>query len=97
MVIFSYGTIRAFGEKYTDSGDALDNWYKIMKKADFGNISELKEIFNTVDYVGNNLYVSDIKGNHYRIIARIIFKVRTIYIKFIGTHKEYDRVKLNTL
>jgi mRNA interferase HigB len=55
------------------------------------------DLFNTVDAVGNDLCVFNIKGNKYRLIARIIFRVRTIYIKFIGTHKEYDRVNLDEL
>ncbi len=54
---------------------------------------EVKQTFNSVDSMGNDRYVFDIKGNHYRLIALIIFNVRTVYILFIGTHKEYDKVK----
>jgi mRNA interferase HigB len=54
-------------------------------------------MFGYVDAVGNDLYVFNIKGNEYRLIARIIFRVRTVYIKFIGTHKEYDKVNLDDL
>ena len=54
-------------------------------------------MFGSVDFVGNDLYVFNIKGNQYRLIVRIKFKIRTIYIRFIGTHKEYDRVKLDDL
>ncbi len=54
-------------------------------------------MYGSVDSVGDNLYVFNIRGGNYRLIVRIIFKVRTIYIKFIGTHKEYNRVKLNDL
>ena len=54
-------------------------------------------MFNSVDAVGNDLYVFNIKGNEYRLIVRIIFRVRTIYIKFISSHKEYDKVKLGDL
>jgi len=57
----------------------------------------MRQIFNSVDAVGNDLYVFNIKGNNYRLIVRIIFRVRTIYIKFIGTHKEYDKVNLDDL
>ena len=54
-------------------------------------------MFNSVDAVGSDLYVFNIKGNNYRLIVRIIFRVRTIYVKFIGTHKEYDKVNLDDL
>lgn len=57
----------------------------------------MRKTFGSADAVGNDLYVFNIKGNHYRLIARIIFKVRTVYIKFIGTHAEYDKVDISQL
>ena len=52
----------------------------------------MKRTFNSVDTVGNDRYVFDIKGNQYRLIALIIFKVRTVFILFIGTHQEYNKI-----
>ena len=97
MVIISYKTIREYGEKRKESFEALDNWYIIVEKADFANFAELRAVFNSVDAVGNDLYIFNIKGNHYRLITRIHFNVRTVYIKFVGTHKEYDKVNLEDL
>src|SRR5688572_2476262 len=97
MVVISYRTIRDFIEEYPDSEDALNNWYVVAEKCDWSNFHDVKKIFNTVDAVGNDLYVFNIKGNHYRLIARIIFRVRTVYIKFVGTHKQYDLVRLDRL
>jgi len=57
----------------------------------------MKNTFNSVDAVGNDRYVFNIRGNNYRLIALIIFKVRTVFILFIGTHKEYDKVKASTI
>jgi len=70
----------------------LISWYNEVKKSDWANFSELKLSFNSADAVGNDRYVFNIKGNKYRIIALIIFKVRTVFILFIGTHKEYDKI-----
>ena len=56
-----------------------------------------KQTFNTADSVGNDRYVFDIKGNQYRLVALIIFKVRTVFILFIGTHKEYDEIKADKI
>ena len=95
MVIISYRTIREYTDSRKDVEDQLNNWYTIYEKSDWDN--EIKQIFNSVDAVGNDLYVFNIKGNDYRLIVRIIFRVRTIYIKFIGTHKEYDKVNLDDL
>ena len=97
MVIISYRTIREYTDSRKDVEDQLNNWYTISEKSDWANFNEMRQIFNAVDAVGNDLYVFNIKGNDYRLIVRIIFRVRTIYIKFIGTHKEYDKVNLDDL
>ena len=57
----------------------------------------MKNSFNSVDAVGNDRYVFNIKGNDYRLIALIIFKVRTVFILFIGTHRDYDKVDAKTI
>ncbi|KQS30911.1 type II toxin-antitoxin system HigB family toxin [Dyadobacter sp. Leaf189] len=92
MVILSKRIINAFSEKEPRATDALLSWYKRCKAADWSKFSEMKQSFNTVDFVGNDRYVFNIKGNDYRLIAKIHFDVRTVYILFIGTHAEYDRV-----
>ena len=45
-----------------------------------------------MDYVGNHRFVFNIRGNHYRLVAAVVFSTRTVYLKFIGTHKEYDLI-----
>lgn len=97
MVVISYGTIRAFSDKHEDTKDALNNWYTIVEKGDFANFNELRAMFNSVDAVGNDRYVFNIKGNNYRLIALIHFNVRTVYILFVGTHKAYDKLDAATV
>ena len=63
-----------------------------MTSADFANYNEMKMVFGTTDAVGNDRYVFNIKGNHFRLIALVHFDIRTIYILFVGTHKEYDKL-----
>lgn len=92
MVVISYKVIREFSENHKDAQDALNNWYLIMQKSDFANFNELRKIFNSVDAVGNDRYVFNIRGNNYRLIALIHFDVRTVYILFVGTHAEYDKI-----
>ena len=92
MVIIAKSTLKEFIRSYPDSENALDNWYDITKQNDWKNFNEIKKSFNSVDSVGNDRYVFNIKGNHYRLIALIFFKVRTVFILFIGTHKEYDLI-----
>ncbi len=97
MVVISYGTIRDYLWNNKAAADSLAAWYLIMEKADFSNFNEMRIVFNSVDAVGNDLYVFNIKGNHYRLIARIFFNKRTVFIRFIGTHKQYDKVSLDDL
>ncbi|KAA0994231.1 type II toxin-antitoxin system HigB family toxin [Dyadobacter sp. UC 10] len=80
-----------------DLKNALEKWYKETVKADLANFSEVRQTFNSVDFVGNGLFVFNIGGNKCRLIARILFRKRTLYIRFIGTHKQYDEVNLATL
>ncbi len=97
MVIIAKATLKAFMKSYPDAENALGNWYEITKESEWKNFSEMKKSFNSVDSVGNDRYVFNIKGNHYRLIALILFKIRTVFILFIGTHKEYDLIDASTV
>ena len=92
MVIISKAAIRTFSKSHADSETPLEDWYELAKNADWKNFNEMRNTFNSVDAVGNDRYVFNIKGNSYRLVALIIFKVRTVFILFIGTHAEYDKI-----
>ena len=93
MVVISKTILNQFGLMYPDVTDTLNEWYEILKASNWNSFTDIKQTFNSVDYVKNNRYVFNIKGNNYRIVALIFFNVRTVYIKFIGTHSEYDAIK----
>ena len=57
----------------------------------------MRQFSNSVDYVGNFRYVFTIRGNRYRLIAAIVFAIRTVFVKFVGTHQEYDQVDATTV
>jgi mRNA interferase HigB len=97
MVVISKTQLIQFGAHHADATDALDDWYKKVKQADWGNFSELRESFNSTDYVGNDRYVFNIKGNRYRLVAMIFFDIRTLFVRFIGTHAEYDKIDCSTI
>ena len=93
MRIVTYKRIKEFSEKHSDSETALNVWYHLVNRKEWGNINELKRDFNSVDYGGNHRFVFNIKGNNYRLIAIISFNAKKVYIRFIGTHSEYDMIK----
>ena len=84
--------LKEYAEKEPLSRIPLLHWYEVVKSAEWKNISDIRRDFRTVDYVGNNRYVFDIKGNDYRLIAIVIMASSKLYIRFIGTHAEYDKV-----
>ena len=97
MVIISKAVLVDFGIKHADAIEPLNRWYETTKKADWKNFPEMKKTFNTVSTVGNDRYVFNIKGNDYRLVTMIFFDIRTIYIRFIGTHSEYDNIDCATV
>lgn len=92
MVVIAKSTLVEFTKKNPTSTRAVMEWYEVVQEADWANFNELKNTNASADFVGNDRYVFNIKGNHFRLIAMIHFSIRTVYIKFIGTHKEYDRI-----
>ncbi|HKB45385.1 MAG TPA: type II toxin-antitoxin system HigB family toxin [Chitinophagaceae bacterium] len=97
MVVIAKKAISEFIEKYPRSAKAMLEWYLKTKESDWANFADIKKLFGATDSAGNGLYVFNIGGNKYRLIARIIFGARTVFIRFIGTHKEYDKVMLSDL
>jgi len=92
MVIISKSILRDFYSLHPNSQVPLENWYEMVKNADWKNFNEMRNIFNRVDAVGNDRYVFNIKGNSYRLVALILFNVLIVFVLFIGTHKEYDQI-----
>lgn len=93
MRIISFAIIRNYIAKHADADVPLRDWYKKTQKANWSTFADIKKTFNSVDYVGNDRYVFDIKGNTYRIIAVVIFIKKKVFMRFVGTHEEYEKIK----
>jgi mRNA interferase HigB len=93
MHIVTYKRIQEFATKHADTQAPLNVWYHTITAKSWQNLTNIKYDFNSVDYVGNHRYVFNIKGNTYRLIAIISFNAQKVYIRFIGTHAAYDRIK----
>ena len=85
--------IEEFADLHPDANAALERWSAIVKAATCKHHADLKKDFPSADYVGNNRYVFNIKGNNYRTVVMLVFFAGTVAIRFIGTHKEYDKIK----
>ena len=93
MRIVTYKRIKEFIEIHADSENPLNFWYHTVTAKDWNDLSDIRQTFNSVDYVGNHRYVFNIKGNDYRMVSIISFNAKKVYIRFIGTHSEYDKIK----
>ncbi len=99
MRVVSHRKLKEFYERKgcEDSRAALERWYDIAENAEWKNLSEVKNDFPYTDYVGNQRYVFNIKGNNYRLVVVIKFVMGYIFVRFVGTHKEYDKIDCSTI
>ena len=92
MRIYSKSTLRAFWERHPESEQALRAWYREVEQADWATPAQVRERFLNASIVGNNRVVFRIRGNNYRLVVEIFYPGRKVFVRFIGTHAEYDRI-----
>ena len=92
MRIIARSKIIGYYTEHPDAETALEDWFHKVKQAEWTCFADMKKMFNSVDSVGNQHYVFNIKGNNYRLIVVIKFTIKTVLIRFIGTHAEYDLI-----
>jgi mRNA interferase HigB len=92
-------TLREFWQKpgRHDAEASLRAWTAETEKANWRSMNEVKQQFGNASIVGNDRVVFNIKGNDYRLVVAINFKFQIVYILFIGTHKEYDKIDVKTI
>ncbi|OYT16919.1 MAG: addiction module toxin RelE [Bacteroidetes bacterium 4572_77] len=99
MRIIAFRTLRDFWEnpKYSDSESSLRSWYHDVKNAEWDNSNELKQQYRSASIVGEGRVVFNIKGNTYRLVVLIDYEIKVIFIRFIGTHGQYDKIDSKTI
>lgn len=94
MNVISRKTLVAFYQNHADARDPLEIWYKVCKKASWNNFNDVHAIYPSADIIGSDRMVFNIKGNKYRLVARLSFRYKAIQIKWIGTHAAYDKINV---
>jgi mRNA interferase HigB len=96
MRIISRKTLRLFWEKreYADAEQPLKAWFKEALSGDWPSPAAIKAAFGTASIVANSRVVFNIAGNKYRLVVRVNYPYRVIYVRFIGTHAQYDKIKV---
>jgi len=95
--VISIKILREFWIKHNDCEQQLKSWYRETEKAKWKNLNELKSEYPTVSILENSRVVFNIKGNKYRLIVKINFQYQIIWLRFIGTHAEYDKINANNI
>ena len=97
--IVSFKTIKEHWEKpgREDSEQHLKAWYQEARKAVWQNPNEVKAHYRNASIVGDNRVVFNICGNKYRIVVKINYTAQWVFIRFVGTHKEYDKIDVRTI
>lgn len=91
MKVLGLNKVDDFSRTYSDSRSPLADWVITVKKANWRSPLDVKERFANVSFIGDRRVVFNIKGNKYRLDAKISYKLKTVLIKRISTHSEYDR------
>ena len=97
MRIIARKTLRDFWQKHKDTEQPLRAWFQITKKANWINYNEIKALFPSASLIGNDRVVFNIKGNNYRLVVRILFNQKKIFIRFIGTHNDYNKIDVKKI
>ncbi|WP_301100344.1 type II toxin-antitoxin system HigB family toxin [Propionivibrio sp.] len=97
MHIVAVRFLRAFWVKNPDSEQPLKSWVDEAKKASWSQPAQIKEQYRSASILKNKCVVFNVKGNDYRLVASIAYHYQAVYVKFIGTHKEYDAIDAETV
>ena len=97
MRIFTEQTLKEYIEKHPDARAALQEWVSIVKHSEWKCFADIKATFNSVDNVGNQHYVFNIKRNKYRLVVVVKFVMGYVFIRFVGTHAQYDKIDCSTI
>jgi mRNA interferase HigB len=93
MQIIARKALKDFWAKHNQAETPLTVWYWAVSNADWKAPADIKDMFGaTVDFVGDNRVIFDIGGNKYRLVVHVAYKFHRVLIKFVGTHKEYDKI-----
>lgn len=98
MQIIAKRTLRQFWETHPQAEGPLRSWYAFVEGANWNGPADVKAMFGaSVDFVHDNRLIFDIAGNKYRLIVHVAYGFGRVLIKFVGTHRDYDRIDPETV
>ena len=97
MRIIAISTLRAFWTKHPDAQTPLQAWYALACRAQWKSPSDIKAAYRNASFTANNRVVFNIKGNDYRLIVLVRYDKGLLFVKFVGTHAQYDKIDVLTV
>ncbi len=92
MRVITTKTINAYRECYPEADGSLKAWVSLIEGNEFEHFAELKNMFGSADFVKPDRVIFNIKGNHFRLITAVDFSRQTIFVKWFGWHKDYNKI-----
>lgn len=97
MRVIAVSTLKVFWERFPEAEQPLKAWYEEVSKASWMQPADIKAQYRSASVLKNRRVVFNIKGNDYRLIVAIAYRLQVVYVKFVGTHKEYDAIDAETV
>ena len=97
MRVISRKTLREFWDRYPDARQSLQAWYDDVKHAEWKSPADIKEVYRNASILANNRVVFNIKGKNYRLIVAVQYTHGILHIRFVGTHRDYDKIDAATI
>lgn len=97
MRIIAKRTLRAFWMQYPKAKGPLEAWHQEVARANWATPSEAKAQFRSASVLQGNRLAFNIAGNHYRLIVKVNYPYRIVYVRFIGTHADYDTIDVTAI
>jgi mRNA interferase HigB len=95
MRVIAISTLRAFWAKHPDAQIPLQAWYALTSRAQWKSPSDIKVAYRNASFTANNRVVFNIKGNDYRLVVLVRYDKGLLFVKFVGTHAQYDKIDVS--
>lgn len=97
MRVIAIAALKAFWQKHPDAAQLLKAWFEEASKATWTQPSDIRAQYRSASILKNRRVVFNIKGNDYRLVVAVAYRLQIVYVKFIGTHQQYDAIDAHTI
>lgn len=97
MHIISRKPLRDFSQKHPLAKTPLDAWFAEVSRAEWARFADIRAAYGSADVVAGNRVIFNIGGNKYRLVVKVAYKCGKVFVRFVGTHAEYDKIDAKTI